>query len=171
MSSKHLLRRALLLPLLALLVIGCVTDESAYVDRSSTPRRATQGANGVGVFLAGASISNHEAWLGRPMSHVGAYAAKTTWNNFDRSSFKQWTGSGQDARPRCPDAHAQRAGQPGRRRERRLRRPLPAPRRAARAARGTRTRSCASAGSSTAAGSRGGPTATPRRSPPTGAGS
>jgi hypothetical protein len=94
MPTKHLLRRALLLPLLAFLVIGCVTDESAYVDRVGTPRRAAQGAHGVGVFLAGASITNHEAWLGRPMTHVGAYVAKTTWNNFDRSSFKHWTGSG-----------------------------------------------------------------------------
>jgi hypothetical protein len=94
MSSKHLLRRALLLPLLAFIVIGCVTDESAYVDRVSTPRRAAQGEGGVGVFLGGASVSGYEGWLGRNVSHVGAYAAKTTWANFDRSSFKHWTGSG-----------------------------------------------------------------------------
>ncbi len=94
MSFTHLLRRALLLPLLALLVIGCVTDESAYVDRVATPLRAPQGARGIGVFLAGASVSSYEGWLGRRVSHVGAYAAKTTWANFDRSSFRQWTGSG-----------------------------------------------------------------------------
>src|SRR4051794_17199403 len=94
MSTKHLLRRALLLPLLAFLAIGCVTDESAYTDRVATPRRSAGGAHGVGLFLAGASMSNHEAWLGRPVTHVGAYVAKTTWANFDRSSVKQWTGSG-----------------------------------------------------------------------------
>jgi hypothetical protein len=94
MSTQNLLRRALLLPLLAFLVIGCVTDESAYVDRAVTPRRSTPGAHGVGVFLAGASVTNHEAWLGRRVTHVGGYVAKTTWANFDRSSFKQWTGSG-----------------------------------------------------------------------------
>jgi hypothetical protein len=94
MSTKHLLRRALLLPLLAFLAIGCVTDESAYTDRVATPRRAAQGAQDLGVFLAGASVTNYESWLGRPVETVGAYVAKTTWNNFDRSSVKQWTGSG-----------------------------------------------------------------------------
>src|SRR3712207_9231456 len=93
MSFKHLLRRALLLPLLAFLVIGCVTDESAYVDRSSTPRRAAQGARGVGVFLGGASIREYEAWLGHPVTHVAGYAAGTTWANFERSSFRQWRGA------------------------------------------------------------------------------
>jgi Glycosyl hydrolase family 26 len=94
MSTTHLFRRALLLPLLALLVIGCVTDESAYVDRVSTPRRAAQGARGVGVFLGGASMSNYEGWLGRRVSHVGAYASQQSWTAFDRSSWRHWTGSG-----------------------------------------------------------------------------
>lgn len=94
MSTKNLLRRALLLPLLVFLVIGCVTDESAYVDRATTSRRAPSGAHGVGVVLAGASVTNHEAWLGRRVTHVGDYVAMTTWANFDRSSFEQWTGSG-----------------------------------------------------------------------------
>jgi hypothetical protein len=96
MHVPSLLRRALVLPLLVLLVVGCVTDDGQYVDRVASPRTPVRGAQGVGVFLAGASITDHEAWLGRSMSHVGAYAAKTTWANFDRSSFKQWTGSGKE---------------------------------------------------------------------------
>jgi hypothetical protein len=94
MTTTHLLRRALLLPVLALLVIGCVTDESAYVDRVSTPRRAASGARAVGVFLGGASMSNYEGWLGRRVSHVGAYASQQSWTAFDRSSWRHWTGSG-----------------------------------------------------------------------------
>jgi hypothetical protein len=94
MNVPSLLRRAVLLPVLALLVIGCVGDDGQYVDPVATPRSPDAGARGLGVFLAGASVTEHEAWLGRSVSHVGAYAAKTTWENFDRSSFKQWTGSG-----------------------------------------------------------------------------
>jgi hypothetical protein len=94
MHRKNLLRRALLLPLLAFLVIGCVTDESAYVDRVSTPRRAAQGARGVGVFLGGTSMQAHESWLGQRVTHVGGYASQQTWEAFDRSRWPQWTGSG-----------------------------------------------------------------------------
>ena len=94
MSTKHLLHRALLLPLLAFLVIGCVTDESAYVDRVSTPRRAPQGARSVGVFLGGSSLSAYEGWLGHRVTHVAGYAAGSTWANFERSSFRHWQGSG-----------------------------------------------------------------------------
>jgi hypothetical protein len=94
MSIKHLLRRVLLLPVLALLVIGCVTDESAYVDRVSTPRPAPQGARASGVFLGGTSLREYEGWLGHPVRYVGGYAASTTWENFGRSSFRHWQGSG-----------------------------------------------------------------------------
>jgi hypothetical protein len=94
MTIKHLLRRALLLPLLAFLAIGCVTDESAYVDRASTPRRAAQGAGGLGVFLGGTSLQDYESWLGQPVSHVGAYASQQSWTAFDRSSWGQYKGSG-----------------------------------------------------------------------------
>ncbi len=94
MHIPSLLRRALLLPLLALLTIGCVTDDSQYTDRVATPRTPARGAQGVGVFLAGASITDHENWLGRRMTHVGAYANKTTWANFRKSGFRQWQGSG-----------------------------------------------------------------------------
>jgi hypothetical protein len=94
MNVPSALRRALLLPLLALVAIGCVTDESSFVDSVAVPRTAGQGERGVGVFLGGTSLSAHEAWLGHPVTHVGAYAAKTTWDNFDRSSWGHYAGSG-----------------------------------------------------------------------------
>jgi hypothetical protein len=94
MSIKHLLRRALLLPVLALLVIGCVTDESAYIDGVSTPRSSVAGSRDLGVFLGGTSIRDYENWLGRRVDTVAGYAASTTWDNFGRSSFRQWQGSG-----------------------------------------------------------------------------
>jgi hypothetical protein len=93
MPLPSVLRRALLLALLAFLAIGCVTDERSFVDADATPRRSAAAADGVGVSFGGNLVA-YEAWLGHPVTHVGVYASQQSWAAFDRSRWDALRGLG-----------------------------------------------------------------------------
>jgi hypothetical protein len=100
MQMHRTIRRALaLLPVLAILAVGCSQDDVDKVVESTSERQpAAPGGRGLGVFMGGGDVNEihgFERFVGSKVTHVGAFVSKVSWARFDELSWlNEWRGSG-----------------------------------------------------------------------------